>query len=324
VNGKQYDGASKKSIKWQIPAFFLVLGLVIALGMSQPALSQKKQKARTNRKAAQQEAVIKEKQLSAWNIIEMTDWLFWPFVLLTAAGVILITYRGLAEYREKLRAKPILGQKIQTGDVRRLVKVVQTSQPNRASKLMHQMIVTFQKTNRAEPISNDIEQYLAAERGSFETFNRVLGFFSDTAGALGLLGTVWGIFMTFHAGKMDGPTILQGMSISLVTTLVGLIISLVLNMGTTSIFAFFNRQLQTLGMRAEEMRQVLLTLEAKALAAKQKVPGNGASTAPAASDLRPRASEPAAAAETSRRRSPEGYSVPTEPIVVDVDQGNYL
>ena len=94
-----------------------------------------------------------------------------------------------------------------------------------------------------------------------------MGFISDTAGALGVLGTVWGIFETFHGGKLDGPTILQGMSVSLVTTLVGLVISLVLNAGATSVFSLFNKQLSLLASRAEELRQALLFIENKQTAA---------------------------------------------------------
>ncbi len=89
----------------------------------------------------------------------------------------------------------------------------------------------------------------------------MVNFLSDTAGALGLLGTVWGIFATFHSGRLDGPTILQGMSVSLVTTLVGLIISSILNMGATAVFAIFNKQLNLLSSRAEQVRQALLNIE---------------------------------------------------------------
>ncbi len=255
--------------KWHYLAILVVAGLIIgSISTSQAVSKRQQKKAATAQKAeanTNAEPADSPKELSAWDIIEMTDWLFWPFVLLTGTGIFLLSYKGLQEYREQSRAKWLLEQKISSGDLRRVIRMVQTSQPNRASRLMHQMIATFNKTKRAEPIGDDINAYLNAERDSFETFNRVLGFLSDTAGALGLLGTVWGIFETFHAGRLDGPTILQGMSISLVTTLVGLIISLFLNMGATGIFAFFNRQLNTLANRAEELRQALLYLEARSM-----------------------------------------------------------
>jgi biopolymer transport protein ExbB/TolQ len=127
--------------------------------------------------------------------------------------------------------------------------------------------VTFEKTHRAEPIGNDVNKFVASERDSFESFNRIINYLSDTSGALGLLGTVWGIFLTFHSGKMDGPTILQGMSIALVTTLVGIVISIALNFFSTYLFTMFNAQLNQLSERSEAIRQILLIHENKGLTA---------------------------------------------------------
>jgi biopolymer transport protein ExbB/TolQ len=204
-----------------------------------------------------------KEKLTAWKIMQWCDWLFWPFVIITAAGIMLITYKTLFEHREKTRSSRLLQEKIKANNVRNLVQIIRGSNSTRASRLMYQVITTFDKTNRAEPIGDDINQFLASERDSFETFIKINGFLSESAGALGLLGTVWGIFQTFHAGKMDGPMILQGMSIALVTTLVGLIISLVLNMGGTYVFTLFNGHLNLIANKAEELRQALLYMEKK-------------------------------------------------------------
>lgn len=258
---------SKSFAKWS--QIVLILGIAILLfsfsaiqakGKKAPKANIEAQKSqgKTNTSESEQNA-----KLTVWKIIEMTDWLFWPFVLITATGIMLITYRGLFEYRTKSRSQSLMQGKIKLNDLKRLIRMNRGPNPTRAWRLFHQMLVTFDKTHKAEPIGDDVNQFLNSERDSFESFNRVSGFLSDTAGALGLLGTVWGIFQTFHAGKLDGPTILQGMSISLVTTLVGLIISVVLNMGSTYIFTMFNGQLNILSNRAETVRQILLAHETK-------------------------------------------------------------
>lgn len=204
-------------------------------------------------------------KLTAWNIVKMCDWFLWPFLVITVAGIMLVVYRTLYEHREKARSQHIFHRRIKANDIRRLIHVLRGSHPSRVSRLMNQMISTYNKTNRAEPIGADVNQFLSIERESFETFNRLTGFISESAGALGLLGTVWGIFLTFHAGKLDGPTILQGMSVALVTTLVGLIISLFVNMGSTYVFTLFNEQLKLVSSKAEELRQALLYLEKNAI-----------------------------------------------------------
>ena len=245
--------------------YLVVLVLIVAMFASASIVlaSGNYDLAAKTKHARSESSISQGKSLSVWDILQMTSWLFWPFVVITAVGIMLIVYKALYEHREKARAQSLVQGQIKANDIRGFVRMVQMSNPNRASKLMHQLISTFKKTNSAESIGESITMFVGEQRQSFETFQRVIGFLSDTAGALGLLGTVWGIFQRFHAGKMDGPTILQGMSVSLVTTLVGLIISLILNMGATSVFALFNNQLTLLSTRAEELRQALLFVEMK-------------------------------------------------------------
>ncbi len=197
-------------------------------------------------------------KLTAWDILWMCDWFTWPFIFLTAIGLAFIIHRALLEYRQKVRAHALLAQPIEYAGLPQFVKLLSIDKPNRASLLFQQMINTFSKTRKAETLQDDVNSYIQSEKDALDGFNRTVGFLSDTAGALGLLGTVWGIFVVFYAGKMDGPSILKGMSIALITTLVGLIISLLLNMGALAVFSLFNRQLKLISERAEKLRQALL------------------------------------------------------------------
>ncbi len=208
----------------------------------------------------------KLERLTAWDIIKMNDWFLWPFVLLTGTGIMINVHRVLFEYRDRTRSQALLQGKIQANGIRNLVQMVRSSRTggsSRAARLFYQVIATFDKTNQAQPINDDINHFLSAERETFERFSRVNGFLSESAGALGLLGTVWGIFVTFYTANFDGPSILRGMSIALVTTLTGLIISLLLNFSGTYCYTMFNRQINLLMNKAEELRQALLYLEKK-------------------------------------------------------------
>lgn len=202
-------------------------------------------------------------QFTIWQIFEMCGWLFWPFVILAAAGAILLIYRALAEYQQKMRAYDLLVEPIDLATLAQFIKYLNLNQPCRATRLFNQMIATFNKTKRAEPLQEDAGYFVRGERESFEAFNRVISFLADTAIALGLLGTLWGIFATFHGSQINGENMLRDMSIALVTTFVGLVISVALNLGITWLHAFFSRQLKLLGVRAEELRQTMLHLQVK-------------------------------------------------------------
>lgn len=251
-------------------------------------------------------------KLTAWDILWMCDWFTWPFIFLTAIGLAVIIHRALLEYRQKLRAHALLAQPIDYAGLLKFVNLLSIDKPNRASLLFQQMLNTFNKTRKAEALQDEVNHYLQSEKDSLDGFNRIVGFLSDTAGALGLLGTVWGIFVVFYAGKMDGPSILKGMSIALITTLVGLIISLLLNLGSVSVFSLFNRQLKRISERAEELRQVLLQCQLKSPANPvQQEPQRAEPPRPA--PLRPAPPRPARAVGRPRRvRKPEPVVVSEE------------
>lgn len=240
-------------------SMLILSGLISARQFSAYA-GQKNQSNQTGNAGNESTSVEK---LTVWEIIEMNDWLLWPFILLTGSGIMLTTYRGLYEYRDKNRSKSILQRNLQMNDLRNLEQLTRNETGCRAGRLIQQMFATFRKTRQAGALGNDVSQFLGEERQLFETFQRVLGYLSDSAGALGLLGTVWGIFVTFHSGQLDGPAILRGMSVALITTLTGLIISLLLNLGVTGVFSIFNNQLSLLATRAEELRQLFLVIETK-------------------------------------------------------------
>lgn len=248
--------------------YYLIFMLAISIML--PGISSFDAKATTgkletqNNQAGQKSAYSAEwERLTVWNIIEMNDWFLWPFIIITAYGLMLNIHRILMEHRDKSRSEPLLQGKIRATGLRGLVQLARTSRPNRAARLFYQIVASFEKSNQSQSISDEINQFVTAENDSFERFNRVNGFLSEAAGALGLLGTVWGIFVTFYSARMDGPTILRGMSIALVTTLTGLIISLVLNSCGTYLYTLFNRQLNLITTKAEELKQALLYLQKK-------------------------------------------------------------
>lgn len=202
-----------------------------------------------------------QSELTLWQILEMLDWTFWPFVFVTAAGLVMISLRALMDYQDRTRAKQLLLQAITPNTLNQFGNMVGAMTKSSASKLFTHLILTFNKTNRADSLSEETNNFITEERNAYETFNRVIAFLSDTSGALGLLGTVWGIFVTFYGGKLDGATILNGMGVALITTLVGLIVSIAFNFGSTTLFAMYNTHMKTVGGRAEELRQALLAVQ---------------------------------------------------------------
>ena len=129
--------------------YLVVLVLIVAMFASASIVlaSGNYDLAAKTKHARSESSISQGKSLSVWDILQMTSWLFWPFVVITAVGIMLIVYKALYEHREKARAQSLVQGQIKANDIRGFVRMVQMSNPNRASKLMHQLISTFKKTN---------------------------------------------------------------------------------------------------------------------------------------------------------------------------------
>jgi hypothetical protein len=104
-------------------------------------------------------------------------------------------------------------------------------------------------------------------------------FLSETAGALGLMGTVWGMFTVFFQGTAQQDVILRGMGIALITTLLGLVVSIILNFASTELSTFFSRRLELVSLKSDELRFRLMELAPK------PVPPASPAVAPTATDV---------------------------------------
>ena len=84
-------------------------------------------------------------------------------------------------------------------------------------------------------------------------------FITNDSGKLGV-----SVFITFFSETWDTTTILRGMGIALITTLLGLIVSIILNFCSTSVHRIFNKGLVKVTSKADELRLALLAYDVNA------------------------------------------------------------
>ena len=130
-----------------------------------------------------------------------------------------------------------------------------------ASSLILMLLRTLRTSPDADKFNEEVEKFTENQKQHFTTFQNRMSFWSDTAGALGLLGTVWGMFITFFKGDMDKQAILSGMGIALITTLMGLVISVILNFFTTEVSGLFNRILNRLSDIADRLWMRIVAIQ---------------------------------------------------------------
>lgn len=130
-----------------------------------------------------------------------------------------------------------------------------------AFQLLHKLYKIFDAQRTTISFNEETSSFVQYLKDMFNPFMTRLSFLSDTAGALGLLGTVWGMFLVFYKGSPDPEETLQGMGIALSTTIIGLVISIILNSFTTVVSNLFDKHLDFVNNMATVFQERMMKEE---------------------------------------------------------------
>lgn len=195
-----------------------------------------------------------------WGLVGQARGFQYPIFLTLIIGLFLIAMKVYELYADQKEAKDLEKATFPEMDSRRITLLVSNQDDSMTARLHATMLNVFQTQRTADTLHEEISNFLRYQHDRFSTFKRRVDFLSDTAGALGLLGTVWGIFTVFSSGTADRQIILIGMGVALITTLLGLVVSIILNLSSTEVYSFFNRRLDEIGDKADELRFRLMEL----------------------------------------------------------------
>ncbi len=198
---------------------------------------------------------------SLWDIIRLAGFFRWWLIGNFILGMIVVIYKAVELLLDGQYSRKLEQINLQKATIVDLMRVIKDSKSSILSKLYKYVLDLYQTRRTAEGISDDIVDFRQIEQDRFQSFVMKMSFLSDTAGALGLLGTVWGMFVTFFGGDLEKHKILAGMGIALVTTIMGLCISIPLNLFTTQLSSYFRKRLDRIIELGGQLRLRLHQLE---------------------------------------------------------------
>ncbi|MBX2821327.1 MAG: MotA/TolQ/ExbB proton channel family protein [Rhodothermaceae bacterium] len=195
-----------------------------------------------------------------WTLSEQAGPLRWPIFVVFLLGMFLVFYKLYELLADSRESREIEDMEFRLMNVPQLIRAVSGQRETMISRLHANMLNVFQSHQAHAELHEEIANYIGYLQDRFDTFKRRIEFLSDTAGALGLLGTVWGIFAVFSQGLLDDQIILTGMGVALISTLLGLVVSIILNLSSTEIFSLFNKRLDRIAEKSDELRFRLMEL----------------------------------------------------------------
>ena len=195
-----------------------------------------------------------------WGLVEQAGPLRWPIFAVLAIGLALAIAKVYELLHDRSTSRSLFQIDLRHATLQQITGGLTGQDESMLAALQSAMLNVFNTRPTEGMLHDEIANFVAFKRDQFGVFRRRMEFLADTAGALGLMGTVWGMFAVFFQGTSDRDIILRGMGIALITTLLGLVASIILNLSATEVSTYFGKRLESVSRKADELRFRLLEL----------------------------------------------------------------
>ncbi len=195
-----------------------------------------------------------------WNLVEQAGPLRWPIFAVLAIGLALVISKLYELLKDRSASRDLFEFDLRGAGLSDITRTVSQQTASMLAALQSTMLNVFHTRPSEGMLHDEIANFVSFQQDQFGAFRRRMDFLADTAGALGLMGTVWGMFQVFFQGTSDKDVILRGMGIALITTLLGLVVSIILNLSATELSTFFGKRLEQVSRKSDELRFRLLEL----------------------------------------------------------------
>lgn len=197
---------------------------------------------------------------SVWELVGHAGNIQYPIFGILIIGLFLISLRSYELYMDSQLESDLRETSFANMSLEQINTKISSQSDFMLSRIMAKILNVFQTNKNADYLHDEISNYNDIQKDNFNSFKNRIDFLSDTAGALGLLGTVWGMFIVFSSGALEQEVILAGMGIALMSTLLGLVVSIILNFCSTITEGYFSKHLEKVTSKADELRFRLIEL----------------------------------------------------------------
>jgi len=178
-------------------------------------------------------------------------------------GLFFVIYRFILLVIDRRKSMKIRSMELDKSDLGTIQKEIEERPDSSIAESISMLLSAYSMTKNISVLNEERSSFMDGMKARFSVFTNWMTFLSDAAGALGLLGTVIGMFTTFFGagGEFDNRKVLDGMGIALITTLLGIMVSLILNLFTTIVTNFHNRNLEYVMQKSDEFRLMVVHAE---------------------------------------------------------------
>ncbi|MYD20360.1 MAG: hypothetical protein F4X05_12045 [Rhodothermaceae bacterium] len=200
---------------------------------------------------------------SAQNILDvigLAGGFQWPILGVFVLGLALLAQIIVGTYRDHVSATTLRKLDIERVSTRDLRSAATLEGHSTYHLLLRGVLRRFQLDTEHSSLVRAVSGILKAKEESLGITRRVVAYCSSAAGGLGLAGTLVGIYVSFASAGTDPNTVFVGISLAVVSTLLGIAASLMLEAADTFVMRFTSRHLADSRAWGEGVAERLISL----------------------------------------------------------------
>ncbi len=210
------------------------------------------------------------------DVIALAGGFQWPILGVFLLGLALLAQILVGLYRDHVSAAFLRRLHIDELTTAELRNACHAEGQSTYHLLLRGVLRRFNLDTEHASLVGAISGVLKAKEGSVGITRRIVAYCSSAAGGLGLAGTLVGIYVSFAAAGTDPKTVFIGISLAVVSTILGLAASLMLDAADTVVMRCTSRHLEDAREWGESVAERLVLLhQATARKRRHKAEKNG-------------------------------------------------
>ena len=180
----------------------------------------------------------------------------WPILAVFIAGMVVLMLSVVRLFQDHSSARSLMLLPLDSISYSTLKHAQSTASDSLYTRLLSGMLQLYRSP---EAMGREVSAIATAAHHAYQRTQRMIHYCSSTAGGLGLLGTLVGIYALFSTGTRDAQTIFAGIAIAVVSTLLGIVTSILLEFFETMMHGYVSRYIESAQTWAQGVRSQIMT-----------------------------------------------------------------
>ena len=199
--------------------------------------------------------------ISVVNLLGQAGGFQWPILAVLVVGLVVLMLCLVQLFFDRRSAGHLIRVPVDSASAKELDAALAGTSPSLYARFLDGLLKVYRAGGAFHAMGDEVRSITSAANANYSRTERLVAYCSSTAGGLGLLGTLAGIYTLFSTGTRDPQLIFAGIAVAVVSTLLGIIVSLLLELLETLAHRWASRYVESAEAWAARIRYRLMEMD---------------------------------------------------------------